>query len=468
MFFAANYSNPKNCMSSYRRRESPPVSRSRRSSPPRRSRSPRRRRESPDRRRDRSPPRRLDDRSRRDERRDDREYSRRRTFEDSPSTSRHHDGPVRGRQLREQEAIRKRPEETGLSFKTISKHPGSTTVWIGSVPDGVSEDDIFDDLSSYGNLEGFRLVPSRGFGYARFENESALRKFFDKIESSGGLIIGGKRARVDMCEHMPQLGHPYRPGPQPEGCATIFMGNLPETVEEDDIRGFFSDTSSSIVSINLKRSVHRGFAFAHIRFETPEICAIASRAAGGKLKQNRVRLDWASEKNKPTERAPSTSNNVVVAPTITAELRGVTPRMYIGGLNQSITEDDLRTYFSQFGTVVSLKLHRDKAGNQSFGYITFSEAGEAIKAIEVHVESGLVVNGVKIRADYARPDRHNPIPQPVGSVNGTHMPTRSPSPPTQPRMTPVSFNVPPEYVGMRTWDQAYKTSSTQPPNGISA
>ncbi len=380
-----------------------------------------------------------------------------------------------------------RPSERQSRDVSVSKKPapqpvvtfpGSATIWIGSVPEGTSEDDLFDTMSQYGRVEGLRLVASRGFGYVRFCDERTARKIFSELTSSG-LYLGNKRVRVDMCEHMPQLGHPYRPtaGSQPSNCSTLFVGNLPEDVSETEIRDFFNSRHADleIASINLRRSGHKGFAFAHVRFLSVEDCAKASNAAGGRLRGNRLRLDWAVDKSVPpaamgqkVETAGTTTTNPAL--TVTSELRGTTPRLYVGGLNESIQEEDLKTVFSQFGQVTFIRTHKDRAGNKSFGYVTFSTTDEAASAIDAIAANGVTVNGTRIRADYARPDRNNPIPAPSGgqhaSAGSSLGRARSPRNAEEPRQTPVSFAVPPEYVGMRTWEQSYK-SAPEFANGIS-
>ncbi|KAL0235182.1 hypothetical protein GEMRC1_001764 [Eukaryota sp. GEM-RC1] len=58
--------------------------------------------------------------------------------------------------------------------------------------------------------------------------------------------------------------------------------------------------------------------------------------------------------------------------------------LYVGDLNPHTTEEDLRNVFSQFGTIVSVKILTTRANGKSFGdsYINFEAHDDAFKAEE--------------------------------------------------------------------------------------
>ena len=82
--------------------------------------------------------------------------------------------------------------------------------------------------------------------------------------------------------------------------------------------------------------------------------------------------------------------------------------MYIGNLAHSVTEDDLRNAFSEFGEVSSVKIIIDKFSGRSkgFGFVEMpnnSEADQAIKAL-----NGKVLNGRSIKVNQAKPRGKRP------------------------------------------------------------
>ncbi len=77
--------------------------------------------------------------------------------------------------------------------------------------------------------------------------------------------------------------------------------------------------------------------------------------------------------------------------------------IYVGNLSYTLTEDELRAAFSEFGEVSSVNIIMDRMSGQSkgFGFVEMpnnSEADEAIKALN---ESAL--NGRNIKVNQARP-----------------------------------------------------------------
>ena len=77
--------------------------------------------------------------------------------------------------------------------------------------------------------------------------------------------------------------------------------------------------------------------------------------------------------------------------------------IYVGKLSSSVTEDDLRALFAEFGELESVKIIRDKFSRQSkgFGFVDMpsnSEADQAIKAL-----NGKLVNGQNIKVNPADP-----------------------------------------------------------------
>ena len=77
--------------------------------------------------------------------------------------------------------------------------------------------------------------------------------------------------------------------------------------------------------------------------------------------------------------------------------------IYVGKLPYSITEDDLRAMFVEFGELESVKIIKDKFTKQSKGYgfvemPSNSEADQAIKAL-----NGILVKGRNIKVNPADP-----------------------------------------------------------------
>jgi RNA recognition motif-containing protein len=82
--------------------------------------------------------------------------------------------------------------------------------------------------------------------------------------------------------------------------------------------------------------------------------------------------------------------------------------IYVGQLPYSITEDDLRAMFKEFGEIESAKIIMDQNTTQSkgFGFVDMpnnSEADRAIKSL-----NGKLINGRNIKVNPADPGGKRP------------------------------------------------------------
>ena len=79
--------------------------------------------------------------------------------------------------------------------------------------------------------------------------------------------------------------------------------------------------------------------------------------------------------------------------------------LFVGGINYSTTEEALKEYFEQAGTVTSAKIIIDRYTNRSrgFGFVEMSTPEEAQKAIEMFNDKEF--EGRVLRVNEAKPRR---------------------------------------------------------------
>ncbi len=77
--------------------------------------------------------------------------------------------------------------------------------------------------------------------------------------------------------------------------------------------------------------------------------------------------------------------------------------LYVGGLSFDTTEDGLRTFFEQSGTVESASVitDRDSGRSRGFGFVEMTTEAEASKAIEEL--NGKMLDGRTLTVNEARP-----------------------------------------------------------------
>ena len=87
--------------------------------------------------------------------------------------------------------------------------------------------------------------------------------------------------------------------------------------------------------------------------------------------------------------------------------------IYVGNLAYSVTEDELRQAFAQFGDVTRANVITDKYSGQSkgFGFVEMSDKAAAEEAIAAL--NGTDLNGRSIKVNEAKPRE----PRPAGGGN---------------------------------------------------
>jgi RNA recognition motif-containing protein len=81
--------------------------------------------------------------------------------------------------------------------------------------------------------------------------------------------------------------------------------------------------------------------------------------------------------------------------------------MYVGNLSFSVTEDDLKAVFSEFGEVESVSIIKDKYSGKSkgFGFVEMPNNSEADKAIKSLNGSNLQGRDIKVNQATPRGER---------------------------------------------------------------
>ncbi|KAK9156796.1 hypothetical protein Scep_003370 [Stephania cephalantha] len=108
--------------------------------------------------------------------------------------------------------------------------------------------------------------------------------------------------------------------------------------------------------------------------------------------------------------------------------RGVSSKLFVGGLSFYTTEKYLAEAFSQFGQVVEAKIVMDRVSDRSkgFGFVTFAAEDEAQKALEEM--NGKVLNGRVVFVDVAKPTRFS---EGMPIARGPPEPVEAPQPTAQ-------------------------------------
>jgi len=169
--------------------------------------------------------------------------------------------------------------------------------------------------------------------------------------------------------------------PEERDGRTIFCMQLSQRVRARDVEDFFSSVGKvRDVKLIVCNKTRRFKGIAYVEFKDLESVPLALGLSGQKLcgvpvvvQPSQAEKSRAAEKNRIGTYGDSLSRPE----------KGPM-KLYIGSLHFNITEDMLRGIFEPFGRIHSIQLMKDPETDRSkgYGFITYSEAEDAKKAME--------------------------------------------------------------------------------------
>ena len=80
-------------------------------------------------------------------------------------------------------------------------------------------------------------------------------------------------------------------------------------------------------------------------------------------------------------------------------------KLFVGSLSWGTNDDNLREAFEAYGTVVDAKVitDRDSGRSRGFGFVTFNDDGDAVRAMEAM--DGATLDGRSLRVNEAHDRR---------------------------------------------------------------
>ncbi|CAF3033886.1 unnamed protein product [Rotaria sp. Silwood2] len=153
---------------------------------------------------------------------------------------------------------------------------------------------------------------------------------------------------------------------EPEQKRKVFIGSLSYNIDENAFRDYWTKFGAVIeASILRDRDGHsRGFGF--VTFADPSSVDAVMQARPHTL-DNRV-----VEPKRAIPREETHKPNMQLS----------VKKLYLGGVKEPITENDLKDYFSKFGTIVDVVVMKDRDGQyRGYGFVEFDDYDPVDKII---------------------------------------------------------------------------------------
>lgn len=164
--------------------------------------------------------------------------------------------------------------------------------------------------------------------------------------------------------------------PEERDARTVFIMQLSQRVRARDVEEFFSSVGKiRDVKLIICNKTRRFKGIAYVEFRDIESVALALGLNGQKLVGVPVIVQ-------PSQAEKNRAGAFAEAPPRVKDKGPM--RLYVGSLHFNITEEMIRGIFEPFGKIASVQLIMDQETGRSkgYGFITYTEAEDAKKALE--------------------------------------------------------------------------------------
>nr|XP_041568812.1 probable RNA-binding protein 23 isoform X1 [Taeniopygia guttata]XP_041568813.1 probable RNA-binding protein 23 isoform X2 [Taeniopygia guttata] len=200
--------------------------------------------------------------------------------------------------------------------------------------------------------------------------------------------------------------------PEERDARTVFCMQLAARIRPRDLEDFFSAVGKvRDVRIISDRNSRRSKGIAYVEFCEIQSVPLAIGLTGQRLLGVPIIVQASqAEKNRLAAMAAPLQKG-----------SGGPLRLYVGSLHCNITKDMLRGIFEPFGKIESIVLMRDPETGQSkgYGFITFSEAECARRALEQLNGFELAGRPMRVGQVSERPDGSSDVTFPEGTPGAT-------------------------------------------------
>ncbi|CAI8602530.1 unnamed protein product [Vicia faba] len=254
---------------------------------------------------------------------------------------------------------------------------GKGNVFVKNLAESIDNVGLHDLFQEYGNILSSKIVisedgKSKGFGYIQFDSEESAN---DAIQKMNGSTVRDKQIYVGKF-----IRKSERSLPEPDAKYTnLYVKNLDPDITEALLKEKFSSFGKilSLAIVKDEKGLSKGFGF--MNYENPDDARRATEAMNGsqfgsknlyvaraqkKVEREKILHQWFAERCMEKNLKYKGSN------------------IYVKNIDDSVSDEELKSQFSACGTITSAKVMRDDKGkSKGFGFVCFSTLDEAVKAV---------------------------------------------------------------------------------------
>ncbi|XP_039058795.1 polyadenylate-binding protein RBP45C-like isoform X1 [Hibiscus syriacus] len=272
------------------------------------------------------------------------------------------------------------------------------SLWIGDLQPWMDENYLISIFAQTGEVVSTKVIRNKqtgladGYGFIEFVSHAAAERV---LQSYNGLPMPNAEQNFRM--NWAALG--YGEKRQEEGPEyTIFVGDLAADVSDymlqETFKAVYPSVKGAKVVTDRTTGWSKGYGFVKFGDESEQIRAM-TEMNGMYCSTRAMRIGPAASKKPVTDQQyPKASYQTTQGNPGESDPNNTT--IFVGGLDPSVSEDQLKQIFSQLGEVVHVKI----PANKHCGFVQYASRTSAEQALSVL--NGTVLGGRNVRLSWGR------------------------------------------------------------------
>ncbi|KAJ8570796.1 hypothetical protein K7X08_037768 [Anisodus acutangulus] len=258
-----------------------------------------------------------------------------------------------------------------------ARRNGKGNVFIKNLSDTIDNTKLQEMFQKFGNILSCKVVTSedgksKGYGFVQFGSEESAVAAIEKLNA---IMVGDKQIYVGKF-----VKKTDRILPNPDAKYTnLYFKNLDLDISEEHLREKFSGFGK-IISLVISKDENGGSkGFGFVNFDDPDDARKAMEAMNGSPVGSKTlyvaRAQKKAERKQLLKRLFEERRKEQI-------MKYQGSNVYVKNIDDDVSDNELRELFSQCGTITSVKVMQDEKGvSRGFGFVCFSTAEEAYKAV---------------------------------------------------------------------------------------
>ncbi|XP_009786468.1 polyadenylate-binding protein 3-like [Nicotiana sylvestris] len=253
---------------------------------------------------------------------------------------------------------------------------GYANVFIKNLDSSIDNKALYDTFAAFGTVLSCKVAAdingqSKGYGFVQFDQDEAAH---NAIKRLNGMLINDKQVYV---------GHFIRRQERSQANASdkftnVYVKDLPETTTDEDLKKLFEKYGTITSAVVMKDKNGKSKCFGFVNYESSDAAVSAVEQLNGSSLKEKVLYVGKAQKKSEREAKLKAKFEQERASRF-EKLKGA--NLYLKNLD-SVSDENLKELFSEYGTITSCKVMRDSKGvSKGSGFVAFSTPEEATRAL---------------------------------------------------------------------------------------